>query len=72
MAPPAIDGVLAVAGTIATIIMIRDITRPRCGAVDVNGGTECTWESADRPPLDRRDRGRQHRGRRRDLQGFHL
>jgi hypothetical protein len=44
MAPPVIDGVLALAGTIATIIMIRDITRPRCGAIDINGGTECTWE----------------------------
>jgi len=43
-AAPAIDGVLAVAGTIAAIVMIRDVARPRCGAVDINGGTECTWE----------------------------
>ena len=41
--PPHVDTVGAIAGTIAFIALLTQVFRPRCGAMDINGGTECTW-----------------------------
>jgi hypothetical protein len=41
--PPTLDVAAAAAGVVGSILMIAQAVRPRCGAIDINGGTECTW-----------------------------
>jgi hypothetical protein len=41
--PPSLDVAATAAGVIGSIILFAKALRPRCGATDITGGTECTW-----------------------------